>query len=108
MNKVLDNRAWLLVLPVLLIVAFRRCCDHDRGQLFVPGHLRQQQVLLERRRLVQRTCSTHSTELGGRFFAALGRNCIFSAIILLIECARHSRGIDMPRQGWGVRSDAGC
>ena len=41
----------------------------DRGQLFGPGHVRQQPVLLGRRRLVRRSCST-PTELGGALAAA--------------------------------------
>ena len=40
----------------------------DGGQLFGAGHVRQQQVLLERHRLVPGAARS-STELGGRFFA---------------------------------------
>ena len=53
MEKTVNQKAWLLVLPVFAVVAFsaRHPAD-DRGQLFGPGHVRQQSVLLERRRLV--------------------------------------------------------
>ena len=44
-----------------------------------------------------------STELGGRFFASLWRNLVFSAIVLAIEIPLGIVvALAMPREGWGV------
>ena len=57
MDKTVNQKAWFLVLPVFLLVAFigRHPAD-DGGQLFGAGHLRQQRVLLGRHRLVRASC----------------------------------------------------
>ena len=56
MDKTVNQKAWFLVLPVFLVrgVLGDPAAD-DGGELFDAGHLRQQPVLLERRRLVQGT-----------------------------------------------------
>ena len=78
------TRAWLLVLPVFVLVGVPR--GHpadDGGQLLGPGHLRHQPFFW--------TASTGSTScsiprrLGGRFFAALAAQAGLLAIILAIE-----------------------
>ena len=81
MEKTWNNKAWFMVLPAFLV---RRLLGHhpadDRRQLFGAGHLRQQRVLLGRHWTGSRRCSTPTG-----FWDALGRNLIFSAIILPIE-----------------------
>ena len=83
--KPLNNRAWLLVLPVFAIVAFSAVLPlmtvvnysvqdtFGNNQFFWNGVGWFQELL------------DPSKELGGRFFDALWRNLLFSAIILAIE-----------------------
>ena len=85
MEKPLSNRAWLLVLPVVAIVAFNAIMPlmtvvnysvqdtFGNNQFFWNGVGWYKELL------------DPSTDLGGRFFAALGRNVAFSLIILAIE-----------------------
>jgi glycerol transport system permease protein len=85
MDKPYDNKAWLMVLPVLLIVAFSAILPlmtvvnysvqdtFGNNQFFWNG-LGWFQELLD-----------PSSELGGRFFGSLWRNLLFSAVVLLIE-----------------------
>ena len=85
MDKPLSNRAWLLVLPVVAIVAFNAILPlmtvvnysvqdtFGNNQFFWNGVGWYKELL------------DSSTDLGGRFFAALGRNVAFSLIILAIE-----------------------
>src|ERR671920_1143846 len=85
MNKPLNNRAWLLVLPVFLVVAFSAVLPlmtvvnysvqdtFGNNQFFWNGVGWFQDLL------------DPSRELGGRFFEALWRTLLFSAIILAIQ-----------------------
>ena len=75
----------------------------DGRELFDAGHLRQQPVLLERRRLVQGTA--RSLDRSRRALpASLGRNLLFSAIILAIEVPLGIVvALSMPREGWARR-----
>ncbi|QFR34194.1 carbohydrate ABC transporter permease [Ancylobacter sp. TS-1] len=103
MEKPLNNRAWLLVAPVFLIVAFSAIVPimtvvnysvqdtFGNNQFFWNG-LGWFQELLD-----------PTTELGGRFFDALWRNLLFSAIILAIEVPLGILvALSMPREGWKV------
>jgi glycerol transport system permease protein len=103
MDKPYNARAWLMVLPVLLIVAFSALLPvmtvvnysfqdtFGNNQFFWNG-LGWYQELLD-----------PSAELGGRFFDALGRNLLFSAVILAIEVPLGIVvALVMPRKGWGV------
>jgi glycerol transport system permease protein len=103
MEKPVNERAWLLVVPVLTIVAFSALLPlmtvvnysfqdtFGNNQFFWNG-LGWYQELLD-----------PSTDLGARFFAALWRNLLFSAIVLLIEIPLGIVvALSMPRQGWGV------
>ena len=85
MDRPLNNRAWFLVLPVFLLVAFNAILPlmtvvnysvqdtFGNNQFFWNGIGWYQELL------------DPKAELGGRFYAALGRNFAFSAIILAIE-----------------------
>ncbi|UOK71968.1 carbohydrate ABC transporter permease [Ancylobacter polymorphus] len=103
MDKPVNNRAWLLVAPVFLIVAFSAIVPimtvvnysvqdtFGNNQFFWNG-LGWFQELLD-----------PSTELGGRFLDALWRNLLFSAIILAIEVPLGILvALSMPREGWKV------
>ena len=70
-----NNAAWLFVAAGVPAGAVQRRHPADDGrQLFGAGHLREQPVLLERRRLVSGTARPASSELGGRFYDSLARN----------------------------------
>jgi glycerol transport system permease protein len=101
--KVVNDRAWLLVLPVVLVVAFSALLPlmtvvnysvqdtFGNNQFFWNG-LGWYAELLD-----------PSSELGGRFFDSLWRNLLFSAIILAIEIPLGiAVAISMPRKGWLV------
>ena len=103
MDKPVNNRAWLLVAPVFLIVAFSAIVPimtvvnysvqdtFGNNQFFWNG-LGWFQELLD-----------PSTEFGGRFLDALLRNLLFSAIILAIEVPLGILvALSMPREGWKV------
>ena len=103
MIKPVDQRAWLLVLPVFLLVAFSAVLPlmtvvnysvqdtFGNNQFFWNGVAWFQDLL------------DPSTEFGGRFFAALGRSLLFSAIILAIEVPLGiAVALSMPRRGIAV------
>ena len=103
MDRPLNNRAWFLVLPVFLLVAFNAILPlmtvvnysvqdtFGNNQFFWNGIGWYQELL------------DPKAELGGRFYAALGRNFAFSAIILAIEVPLGILvSLTMPKKGWGV------
>ncbi len=103
MDKPVNQGAWLLVLPVLLIVAFSAIVPlmtvvnysvqdtFGNNQFFWNGIGWYQELL------------DPSTDLGGRFFDALWRNLLFSFLILAIEVPLGiAVALSMPRQGWRV------
>ncbi|WP_230530476.1 carbohydrate ABC transporter permease [Microvirga roseola] len=103
MTKTLNNKAWLFVLPVFGIVAFSAILPlmtvvnysvqdtFGNNQFFWNGVGWFQDLL------------DPSTQLGERFFDALWRTLLFSAIILMIEVPLGiAVALAMPREGWGV------
>jgi glycerol transport system permease protein len=103
MTKTVNQAAWLLVLPVFLIVAFSAVLplmtvvnysvqdSFGNNQFFWNG-LGWFQELLD-----------PSSQLGERFFDSLWRNLLFSAIVLAIEVPLGIVvALSMPRQGWPV------
>ncbi len=95
MNKTMNNRAWFLVLPVLVLVAFNAIIPlmtvvnfsvqetFGDNVFFWEGVTWYQQIL-------------HSE----RFHAALGRQILFTAIILIIEIPLGvAIALTMPRKG---------
>ena len=98
MEKTWNNKAWFMVLPVLLLVAFSAIIplmtvvnysvqDTFGNNVFFWAGVDWFQDLL------------HSP----RFWQALLRNLIFSAIILAIEIPLGIFiALNMPRRGWGV------
>ncbi|MCW2238444.1 carbohydrate ABC transporter permease [Azospirillum canadense] len=103
MDKPINQGAWLLVLPVLLIVAFSAIVPlmtvvnysvqdtFGNNQFFWNGIGWYQELL------------DPTTDLGGRFFDALWRNLLFSFLILAIEVPLGiAVALSMPRDGWRV------
>jgi glycerol transport system permease protein len=98
MDKTWNNKAWFMVLPVLLLVAFSAIIplmtvvnysvqDTFGNNVFFWAGVDWFQDLL------------HSS----RFWQALLRNLIFSSIILAIEIPLGIFiALNMPRRGWGV------
>jgi glycerol transport system permease protein len=103
MDKTVNHRAWLLVLPAFLLVAFSSIVPlmtvvnysvqdtFGNNQFFWNGVGWYQELL------------DPSSELGGRFFVSLWRNLAFSAIVLAIEIPLGIVvALSMPREGWPV------
>ena len=103
MDKTINQKAWFLVLPVFLVVAFSAILPlmtvvnysmqdtFGNNQFFWNGVGWFKELL------------DPSTDLGGRFLASLGRNLLFSAIILAIEVPLGIVvALSMPREGWTV------
>ena len=103
MTKPHDNSAWLLVLPVVLVVAFSAIVplmtvvnysvqDTFGNNEFFWNGVGWFRDLLD-----------PSTDLGGRFFDALWRTLLFSGLCLLIQIPLGiAVALSMPRQGWRV------
>ena len=101
--KPYNNRAWFMVLPVFLIVAFSAVLplmtvvnysvqDTFGNNEFFWNGIGWFKELLD-----------PNSELGGRFIDAMGRNFIFSFLILAIEIPLGiAVALSMPRQGIGV------
>ena len=98
MEKTWNNKAWFMVLPVLLLVAFSAIIPlmtvvnysvqdtFGRNEFFWAGTAWFEEILSS-----------------DRFWAAMGRNLVFSAIILAIEIPLGIFiALNMPRKGWGV------
>lgn len=98
MEKTWNNKAWFMVLPVLVLVAFSAVIPlmtvvnysvqdtFGGNQFFWAGTEWFEEML-------------HSD----RFWAAMGRNLVFSAIILAIQIPLGIFiALNMPRKGWGV------
>jgi glycerol transport system permease protein len=101
--KPVNQKAWLLVLPVLLIVAFSAVIplmtvvnysvqdSFGNNQFFWNGVGWFAELL------------DPKSDLGSRFYDSLWRNLAFSAIILAIEIPLGILvALSMPRQGWTV------
>ena len=103
MDKPINNRAWFLVVPVVAIVAFNAILPlmtvinysvqdtFGNNQFFWNGVGWYKELL------------DPSAELGGRFLASLGRNIVFSLIVLAIEVPLGILvSLCMPKKGPGV------
>jgi len=102
MAKPHDERAWFLVLPVVALVGFSALIplmtvvnyslqdSFGNNQFFWNGTGWFRELL------------DPSSELGGRFFDALWRTLLFSALCLVIEIPLGiAVALTLPRQGWG-------
>ncbi len=98
MNKTWNNKAWFMVLPVLLLVAFSAVIPlmtvvnysvqdtFGNNQFFWAGTQWFEEILTS-----------------DRFWNALGRNLLFSAIVLAVEIPLGILiALNMPKKGLGV------
>lgn len=103
MDRPLTNRAWLFVLPVLVVVLFSSVIptmtvvnysvQDSMGQnSFFWNGLGWFSNLLD-----------PTTDMGGRFAAALVRNLVFSLVVLAVELPLGvGVALCIPREGWRV------
>ncbi len=103
LDKPLNNRAWLFVIPVLAFVLFSSIVPMMTVVNYsVQDTMGQNQFFWNGLAWFQNLLDP-STDIGGRFAGALLRNLVYSVVVLLIElplgigCA-----ICIPRQGWKV------
>ena len=98
MEKTWNNKAWFMVLPVLLLVAFSAVIP-----LMTVVNYSVQDTFGNNQFFWAGTEWFQETLSSGRFWDAMGRNLIFSAIILAIEIPLGILiALNMPRSGWGV------
>lgn len=98
MEKWQDNRAWLLILPVFVIVAFSAVVplmtvvNYSVQDIFGPGQ-----------RLFVGTEWFREVLSDPRLHAALWRQLIFSLLVLVLEIPLGVLiALAMPKRGWGV------
>jgi glycerol transport system permease protein len=98
MNKWENNKAWLLTLPVLVIVAFSSIIplmtvvNYSVQDIFGPGQT-----------IFVGTEMFKSVLRDSRLHEALWRQFLFSAMVLLIEIPLGVMlALAMPKKGWGV------
>ena len=98
MNKTEDNRAWLLILPVFVIVAFSAVIplmtvvNYSVQDIFGPGE-----------RLFIGSEWFEEVLGDSRLHDALGRQFLFSGLVLIIEIPLGVLiALAMPRRGWAI------
>ena len=98
MNKTEDNRAWLLILPVFLVVAFSAVIplmtvvNYSVQDIFGPGE-----------RLFIGSEWFEEVLGDSRLHDALGRQFLFSGLVLVIEIPLGVLiALAMPRRGWAI------
>jgi hypothetical protein len=109
MDKPVNHKAWFFVLPVFLLVAFNAILplmtvvnyslqdSFGNNQFFWNGIGWFKELL------------DPKSQLGERFFDALWRNALFSAIILAIEVPLGiAVALSMPKKGWAVAPTGLC
>ncbi len=98
MDKTWNNKAWFMVLPVLLLVAFSAVIP-----LMTVVNYSVQDTFGNNEFFWAGTEWFEETLSSSRFHEALLRNLLFSAIILAIEIPLGiAIALAMPRKGWGV------
>jgi len=98
MDKTWNNRAWFMVLPVLLLVAFSAVIP-----LMTVVNYSVQDTFGNNEFFWAGTEWFEEVLASDRFWASLRRNLIFSAIVLGIEIPLGiAVALAMPRRGWGV------
>jgi glycerol transport system permease protein len=102
-DKPLDNRAWLFVVPVLGFVLFSSLIPMMTVVNYsVQDSMGQNSFFWNGSQWFQDLFDP-STDIGGRFARALLRNLIFSSVVLLIETPLGILvALAIPRRGWPV------
>jgi glycerol transport system permease protein len=98
MDKTWNNKAWFMVLPVLLLVAFSALIP-----LMTVVNYSVQDTFGNNEFFWAGTAWYEEVLESDRFWNSMGRNLLFSAIILGIEIPLGIFiALNMPRKGWGV------
>jgi glycerol transport system permease protein len=98
MDKTWNNKAWFLVLPVLVLVAFSAVIP-----LMTVVNYSVQDTFGNNQFFWAGTEWFEELLASDRFWQAMGRNLIFSFIILAIEVPLGIFiALNMPKKGWGV------
>jgi glycerol transport system permease protein len=98
MDKTWNNKAWFLVLPVLVLVAFSAIIP-----LMTVVNYSMQDTFGNNQFFWAGTEWFEELLASDRFWQAMGRNLIFSFIILAIEVPLGIFiALNMPKKGWGV------
>ena len=98
MNKTWNNRAWFMVLPVLVLVAFSAVIP-----LMTVVNYSVQDTFGQNVFFWAGTEWFEEVLSSDRFWDSMGRNLLFSATILAIEIPLGIFiALNMPRSGWGV------
>ncbi|MEX0954919.1 MAG: sugar ABC transporter permease [Rhizobiaceae bacterium] len=98
MNKSWNNRAWFMVVPVLVLVLFSAAIP-----LMTVVNYSVQDTFGQNVFFWAGTDWFRDMLVSDRFWSAMGRNLAFSAIILAIEIPLGIIiALNMPRRGWGV------
>jgi glycerol transport system permease protein len=98
MERTWNNKAWFLVLPVLVLVAFSAIIP-----LMTVVNYSVQDTFGNNQFFWAGLDWFDDTLHSDRFWAALGRNLMFSGIILAIEIPLGIIiALNMPKRGWGV------
>jgi glycerol transport system permease protein len=98
MERTWNNKAWFLVLPVLVLVAFSAIIP-----LMTVVNYSVQDTFGNNQFFWAGLDWFDDTLHSDRFWAALGRNLMFSGIILAIEIPLGIViALNMPKRGWGV------
>lgn len=98
MDKPWNNKAWFMVLPVLVLVAFSAIIP-----LMTVVNYSVQDTFGNNEFFWAGTSWYEDILSSDRFWTAMGRNLIFSGVILAIEIPLGIFiALNMPRSGWGV------
>src|SRR5271154_517963 len=103
MKKTVNNRAWLLVAPVMFVVLFSALLPVMTVVNYsVQDAMAENQFFWNGDAWFRDLLDPH-TEIGSRFSGALERNLIFSFVVLLIEVPLGiALSLTLPRRGWAV------
>ena len=101
--KPLSNRAWLLIIPVLVFVLFSSLIPMMTVVNYsVQDSMGQNSFFWNGPEWFEHLFDP-STDIGGRFARALTRNLIFSGVVLLIEIPLGILiALSIPKRGWTV------
>ena len=102
-DKPVSNRAWLLVVPVMVFVLFSSLVPMMTVVNYSVQDSMGQNSFFWNGSAWFHDLLTPSTDIGGRFAGALVRNLLFSGVVLLIEIPLGILvALSIPKQGWAV------